>query len=58
MDDAAMVAGYVGSSGILDDAIGAFAVEYADQNRRDFTSFTKAVREQRVTATTDAWAER
>ena len=48
--DAAMISGYMGSSGIFDDAIGEFAVEYADQNQRDHRAFVKAVREQRVEA--------
>ena len=48
--DAAMIAGYMGSSGIFDDAIGEFAVEYADQNQRDHRAFVKAVREKRVEA--------
>ena len=46
--DAAMIAGYMGSSGLFDDAIGEFAVEYADQNQRDYRAFVKAVREDRV----------
>jgi uncharacterized protein (DUF2252 family) len=46
--DAAMISGYMGSSGIFDDAIGEFAVEYADQNQRDYRAFVKAVREERV----------
>ncbi len=48
--DAAMISGYMGSSGAFDDAIGEFAVEYADQNQRDYRAFVKAVREERVKA--------
>jgi uncharacterized protein (DUF2252 family) len=48
--DAAMISGYMGSSGVFDDAIGEFAVEYADQNQRDHRAFVKAVREERVKA--------
>jgi len=48
--DAAMISGYMGSSGRFDDAIGEFAVEYADQNQRDYRAFVKAVREERVKA--------
>ncbi len=48
--DAAMISGYMGSSGTFDDAIGEFAVEYADQNQRDYRAFVKAVREERVKA--------
>src|SRR6516225_1234569 len=47
---AAMISGYMGSSGIFDDAIGEFAVEYADQNQRDYRAFVKAVREERIEA--------
>jgi uncharacterized protein (DUF2252 family) len=46
--DAAMIAGYMGSSETFDDAIGEFAVEYADQNQRDYRAFVRAVREERV----------
>ena len=38
----------MGSGRTFDDAIGEFAVEYADQNRRDFREFTKAIREGRI----------
>ena len=48
--DAARIAGYMGSGGAMDDAICEFAVEYADQNRRDWRAFVKAVREGRVPA--------
>jgi len=48
--DAAMIAGYMGSSSIFDDAVGEFAVEYADQNERDHRAFVKAVRGGRVKA--------
>jgi uncharacterized protein (DUF2252 family) len=52
--DAAMISGYMGSSGIFDDAIGEFAVEYADQNQRDYRAFVKAVREERVKAVVES----
>ena len=48
--DAAMISGYMGSSETFDDAIGEFAVEYADQNERDYRAFVKAVRRGRVKA--------
>jgi Uncharacterized protein conserved in bacteria (DUF2252) len=48
--DAAMISGYMGLGGVSDDAIGEFAVEYADQNERDYRAFVKAVREGRVEA--------
>jgi hypothetical protein len=46
--DAALIAGYMGSSSTFDDAITEFAVEYADQNERDYRAFIKAVREGRL----------
>jgi hypothetical protein len=48
--DAAKMAGYMGSGQSFDDAVGEFAVEYADQNRRDFRAFTQAIREGRIQA--------
>jgi hypothetical protein len=48
--DAAMIAGYMGSSDAFDDAICEFADEYADQNRLDHRALVKAVREGRVKA--------
>ena len=51
--DAAMIAGYMGSGQTFDDAIGEFAVEYASQNRSDYRSFIKAIRDGRISATTE-----
>jgi hypothetical protein len=51
--DAAMIAGYMGASTTFDDAVGEFAMEYADQNERDYRAFVKAVKEGRVEATAD-----
>lgn len=51
--DAAKIAGYMGASSAFDEAICEFAVEYADQNQQDYRAFIKAVREGRLTATTD-----
>lgn len=48
--DAALIAGYMGSSAVFDDAICEFAVEYSDQNQRDYRAFVKAVREGRLEA--------
>jgi hypothetical protein len=48
--DAAQMAGYMGSGQSFDDAVGEFAVEYADQNRCDFRAFTQAIREGRIQA--------
>ena len=49
--DAAMIAGYMGSSEVFDDALCDFAVDYADQSDRDYKAFVKAVREGRIKAT-------
>ena len=48
--DAAMIAGYMGASGIFDDAIAEFAVEYADQVHKDHRAFVRAIHHGRITA--------
>ncbi len=48
--DAAMMAGYMGAGQTFDDAIGEFAVEYADQNRADHRAFLRAIREGKLEA--------
>ena len=48
--DSAMIAGYIGSSETFNEAICEFAVEYADQNQRDYREFVRAIREGRVKA--------
>ena len=52
--DAALIAGYIGSSEVFDDAMCDFAVEYADQAQRDHRAFVKAVRQGRVNAIIEA----
>ena len=42
--DAAAIAGYVGKSDALDDAMQRFALAYADRNEADFAAFEAAVR--------------
>ena len=39
--DAAMIAGYMGASATFDDAVGEFAMEYADQNERDYRALVR-----------------
>jgi uncharacterized protein (DUF2252 family) len=51
--DAAKIAGYLGSNSTFDDAVCEFAVEYADQNQRDYRAFIKAVREGRIKVITE-----
>ena len=46
--DSAMIAGYLGSTDKFDEAIGDYAVAYADQVERDYASFVKAVRDGRL----------
>jgi uncharacterized protein (DUF2252 family) len=46
--DAAMISGYMGSGQTFDDAIGEFAIEYADQNRSDYRAFTRAIRQGKI----------
>jgi uncharacterized protein (DUF2252 family) len=52
--DAAMISGYMGSGAIFDDAIGEFAVEYADQNQSDYRAFTRAIRDGRIKVLAEA----
>jgi len=50
---APMLAGYMGKGDALDEAIGAFATAYADQNERDYSLFRSAVRSGKIEATTE-----
>ena len=47
---AATTAGYLGSSDVFDEAIGDFALAYADQNERDYAAFKQAIEEGRIAA--------
>jgi uncharacterized protein (DUF2252 family) len=46
--DAAMIAGYLGKADEFDEAIGDYAVGYADQVERDYEAFVKAARSGRL----------
>jgi uncharacterized protein (DUF2252 family) len=46
--DPAMIAGYVGSSDRLDEALVTYATAYADQVDNDFVTFQKAIRSGRL----------
>jgi uncharacterized protein (DUF2252 family) len=46
--DAAMIAGYLGSSDQFDEAIGEYAVAYANEVERDHKTFLRAVRSGRL----------
>ena len=42
--DAAKIGGYLGKSEAFDDAVGKFAVAYADQTEKDHDTLLKAIR--------------
>jgi uncharacterized protein (DUF2252 family) len=46
--DAAMIVGYLGSSGQFDDALAQYSKAYADQAERDFETFQTAIRSGRL----------
>jgi hypothetical protein len=46
--DAALLAGYVGTSAALDESIARFALVYADQTERDHEALTRAARHGRI----------
>ena len=46
--DSAIIAGYLGSSDQFDEAIGDYAVAYADQVERDYKTLVKAIRGGRL----------
>jgi uncharacterized protein (DUF2252 family) len=48
--DAAVVAGYMGSGTAFDEAIGEFAMTYADQTDRDWKAFLTAIEAGRIVA--------
>jgi hypothetical protein len=52
--DPACIAGYLGKSSAFDEAIGKFAVAYADQTERDHATLLKAIRAGRIRAASDA----
>ena len=49
--DAAMLAGYVGKSEALDDAMVQFARAYADQTEQDYDRLVQAAKQGRILAT-------
>ena len=51
--DAAMIAGYVGKSEVLDMAIARFSMRYADQAERDHAAFMDAIRKGRIEVQTE-----
>jgi uncharacterized protein (DUF2252 family) len=51
--DPAMLAGYLGKSGIMDEAIARFAAAYADQTERDHAALAGAARQGRISVATE-----
>jgi uncharacterized protein (DUF2252 family) len=49
--DAAEIAGYLGEGDAFDEAVGAFALAYADQTTRDWRTFCEAIAAGRIEAT-------
>jgi uncharacterized protein (DUF2252 family) len=43
--DAALISGYLGKGDVFDQAIGEFALDYADQNEKDHAALVKAVQD-------------
>jgi len=52
--DAALISGYLGKSDAFDEAIKAFAVDYADQNEKDYTAVKRAISKGLLDAVTEA----
>jgi uncharacterized protein (DUF2252 family) len=46
--DPAMIAGYMGKSGVIDKAIASFSKAYADQAEQDHATFIRAIRRGRI----------
>ena len=46
--DAATISGYLGKGDRFDEALGAFALRYADQNEQDHAALIRAVRDGRI----------
>jgi len=52
-DDAATISGHMGFGQNFDDANGELAVEYSDQNRKDYRAFVRAIRDKRIAITVE-----
>jgi len=48
--DSTTISGYLGKSDVFEQALGEFALAYADQNEKDYAALVKAVRSGRVEA--------
>ncbi|MBB6055105.1 DUF2252 domain-containing protein [Tolumonas osonensis] len=52
--DAALIAGYMGTSNVFDEAICEFSIEYADQVQKDYKAFVKAIRQGKLEASNES----
>jgi uncharacterized protein (DUF2252 family) len=48
---ASAISGYLGKGTVFDEAMGSFAVAYADRNKKDYKAFAKAGKEGRMEVT-------
>jgi hypothetical protein len=49
-----MISGYLGTSKSFDQAIGEFALAYAEQNSLDYRAFIEAIRQGKILAQMEA----
>lgn len=47
---ASVISGYLGKADVMDQAIGKFAVAYADQTEKDYADFVKAIKAGKIKA--------
>ncbi len=47
--NAALISGYLGKSDVFDKAVSMFAMEYAEQNKRDYEELARAVKTGKIT---------
>jgi uncharacterized protein (DUF2252 family) len=47
--NAALISGYLGKSDVFDEAVSLFAMEYADQNQRDYEELARAAKTGKIT---------
>ena len=48
--NAALISGYLGKSDVFDEAVSMFAMEYAEQNKRDYEDLVKAAKTGKIVA--------
>ena len=48
--NAALISGYLGKSDVFDEAVSLFAMDYADQNRRDYEELVQAAKTGKIVA--------